>query len=152
LIRERDVVEVWFSGCHSDIGGGRGSERSSEIAARWMLGEAREAHLRLNQAGDGFLAVESQDEKAVTNESRSLMWKAIDQKQRSRIRNDGRWPQLVDAKRGASPREPLKSVRDCTVWHHESVTDLSRFGEIPSKVKLRPRPTSRTPASGTVAI
>ena len=151
-IKKQDVVEVWFSGCHSDIGGGRGSERSSEIAARWMLGEARRAHLSLNQAGDRFLEVKSQDENTATHESRSLLWKAIEQKQRSRIRNDGRWPRLEDAKRGASPREPLKSVRDDTIWRHESVTDLARFGEIPSKVTLRSRPTLRTPATVTVEI
>ena len=45
---------------------------------------------------------------------------------------------------GASPRKPLDAVRDKTLWYHESVTDLSRFGNIPPNVKLRRRQTVRT--------
>lgn len=42
--REPDAVkQVWFAGCHSDIGG-----RSGAIAFHWMLGEAETAGLRLN--------------------------------------------------------------------------------------------------------
>jgi hypothetical protein len=147
-IKDQDVVEVWFSGCHADIGGGRGSERSSEIAFRWMLGEAQCAELNLNQRGRRFLA--DKDRKPETNPSRSLFWKIIERKRRRTIRNDGRWPRLVDASLGASPREPLKSVRKGTIWYHESVTDLSCFGKIPGNVTLRPRPT--LPTLATVGI
>jgi uncharacterized protein (DUF2235 family) len=142
-IGKQDVLEVWFAGCHADIGGGRRREHSSEIAARWMLGEAHRAHLRLNSEGCGFLA--GTDERPTIKQSRTLFWKAVEQKQRSTIRNDGRWPRLVDASRGASPREPSKSVRAGIIWHHDSVTDLSRFGTLPENVTLRPRSTLRTP-------
>ena len=47
-----DVKEVWFSGVHSDIGGGYPVEhaRLSLVSFRWMLGEALAAGLRLDPA------------------------------------------------------------------------------------------------------
>ncbi|REJ74020.1 MAG: DUF2235 domain-containing protein [Acidobacteria bacterium] len=40
----QDVREVWFAGCHSDVGGGHPEERPhsglSKIALRWMIEEA----------------------------------------------------------------------------------------------------------------
>lgn len=41
--RETDVLEVWFAGCHSDVGGGSVSDetvrRLSDISLRWMIRE-----------------------------------------------------------------------------------------------------------------
>jgi len=38
-------------------------------------------------------------------------------------------------------------VREKTLWYHESVNDLSRFGTIPPDVKLCRRATLRTISS-----
>jgi len=47
---ERQVVkEVWFVGCHSDIGGGDKEAETAKIACRWMLGEATHAGLLLDR-------------------------------------------------------------------------------------------------------
>lgn len=142
-IRKQDVVEVWFSGCHSDVGGGGRNGSSSSIALRWMLGEARNNDLQLNAAGEKFLAIPSDQEKPQPTNSRTLLWSIIERKQRLAISNAGRWPATFAAKRGASPREPLKSARNSTIWHHESVTNLSRFGRVPDGVTLKPRATER---------
>jgi uncharacterized protein (DUF2235 family) len=143
-INEQDVVEVWFAGCHSDVGGGRGSERSSPIALRWMLGEAAQARLQLNSVGERFLAVRAEHEHAQPTNSRTMAWQAIERMQRRAIDNSGPWPMTYVAEKGASPRRPEHSVRRKTIWYHESVRDLSRFKNVPDGVTLKPRHTIRT--------
>jgi uncharacterized protein (DUF2235 family) len=144
LETRQDVVEVWFDGCHSDIGGGGSSERSSSIALRWMLGEAGHAGLKLNAFGRSFQSMPGTCESAEIEESRSAVWKVIDLIPRLAITNAERWPRRYWARPGASPREPLHAIRDHALWYHESVADPSRFGNMPGGVKLLPRPTLRT--------
>jgi len=146
-IRKQDTVEVWFSGCHADVGGGKHRDKiepTAEIALRWMLGEAKQQGLRLNPTGDEVLAVQLPQECPQSCESRGLFWKLVELKQRQGINNAGQWPRTFTAKRGASPREPLKSVRCKTIWYHESVKDTSQFGAIPDGITLKPRHTNRT--------
>ncbi|MGE3650400.1 MAG: DUF2235 domain-containing protein, partial [Reyranellaceae bacterium] len=47
----RDVLEVWFPGVHSDVGGGYPEAQSglAKIALEWMAGEARKAGLLLDE-------------------------------------------------------------------------------------------------------
>src|SRR5262245_43805422 len=54
-IEQQDIREVWFTGCHADIGGGNHNEATSDIALRWMLGEANGKGLRLNAAAEQFM-------------------------------------------------------------------------------------------------
>jgi uncharacterized protein (DUF2235 family) len=49
--RDQDVVEVWFRGVHSDVGGGFDDDAAARIPLRWMLNEAATAGLRINAAG-----------------------------------------------------------------------------------------------------
>ncbi|MBE71474.1 MAG: hypothetical protein CMO07_12300 [Thalassospira sp.] len=46
---KQDLREVWFNGCHSDIGGGFVEEESalSKFPLRWMLAQARNRGLRI---------------------------------------------------------------------------------------------------------
>jgi len=143
-IKKQDVVEVWFTGCHADIGGGGRSDRSSSIALRWMLGEARQAELRLNAYGRWFMTMPGEWESPAIDESRSTAWKVIDWFPRLAIKNDKIWPRHVWARK-ASPRRPQDSVRRNTVCYHESVTDLSGFRNVPTGVEVKPRYTSRQP-------
>src|SRR6185436_10754917 len=140
---DQKVREVWFDGCHSDVGGGGRSERSSSIALRWMLGEAQQAGLTLNHFGRCFQTISRSCEAPEIEDSRSTAWKAIDLIPRLAITNAGRWPARFLAPPGASPRKPLDAVREKTLWYHESVNDLSRFGRLPADVKLRRCPTVR---------
>ena len=50
-------------------------------------------------------------------------------------------------KRGASPRQPLDSVRKKTILYHESVNDASQFGTILDGITLKSYPTNRTLAA-----
>lgn len=45
----RSSYEVYFSGVHSDVGGGYSEEGLSKIALRWMIGEASEFGLKLDK-------------------------------------------------------------------------------------------------------
>jgi len=53
-IRWQDVKEVWFAGCHSDVGGGYPQEASSPAAVslRWMLEEARTHGLMISHEAE----------------------------------------------------------------------------------------------------
>jgi uncharacterized protein (DUF2235 family) len=46
-----DLKQVWFAGCHSDIGGGNQADRNglllADIPLKWMMSEARQAGLQL---------------------------------------------------------------------------------------------------------
>jgi uncharacterized protein (DUF2235 family) len=141
-IKTQDVAEVWFTGCHADIGGGGHSDRSASIALRWLLGEANQAGLRLNAYGRWFLACPSEYESADVEDSRSRPWKVVDWLPRAGIKNDKTWPRHVYARR-ASPRRPQDSVRRKRVLYHESVKCLSVFKDVPSCVALERRTTQR---------
>ena len=141
-IKKQDVFEVWFTGCHADVGGGGWTDRSSSIALRWMLGEARQAKLRLNAYGRWFMTMPGECESPAIDESRSRAWRVIDWFPRMAIKNDKTWPRHVWARK-ASPRRPQDSVRRNTVWYHESVTDLSVFRNVSTGVAVKPYRTSR---------
>ena len=51
----QQVKEIWFRGCHSDIGGGDKEVRRARIACRWMLGEATHAGLLLDPECDRWI-------------------------------------------------------------------------------------------------
>jgi len=140
-ISTQDVVEIWFSGCHADVGGGAGNVDTSDIALRWMIGEAASAGLALNAAGRSFLATPRAPEVPTVDDSHTAFWRAIECIPRRAIDNGGRWPRRYWAKRGAAPRMPLAHTRGKKVLVHESVTELGRLGPIPDGVTLELTPT-----------
>ena len=115
LIKTRNVVEVWFTGCHSDIGGGGRSDRTSDIALRWMIGEAANAGLRLNALGECFLAIPAACESPTIEDSRTAFWRGIDSLPRLAINNEGRWPHRFWAARVArrGRRFPIRATDLC---------------------------------------
>ena len=94
-IKRQDVREVWFSGCHADVGGGGGNPKTSDIALRWMLGEAANEGLGLNATGRAFLGMPLSSEKPVPSDSHTAGWKGIESLPRRAIDNGGRWPRAV---------------------------------------------------------
>ena len=143
-IRTQDVAEVWFTGCHADVGGGGANARTSDIALRWMLGEAANAGLELNAMGRSFLATPRASEVPASEDSHRAFWKCIEWIPRRAIDNRGRWPRRDWAKRGPAPRMPLDHPRGKRVLFHESVTEPRRLGQIPEGVTLEPASTLRT--------
>ncbi|TMA55924.1 MAG: DUF2235 domain-containing protein, partial [Deltaproteobacteria bacterium] len=51
FIESIPATEVWFSGCHTNIGGGYVDANLSNIALFWMLQSARDAGLPLDARG-----------------------------------------------------------------------------------------------------
>jgi uncharacterized protein (DUF2235 family) len=49
---QQDIVQAWFAGVHSDVGGGYGQEECgpAEVTLQWMLEEAEAVGLVINQA------------------------------------------------------------------------------------------------------
>jgi uncharacterized protein (DUF2235 family) len=139
-IEKQNVAEVWFTGCHADVGGGGGDVGTSDIALRWMLGEAKYAGLNLNENGQQFLSIPRETERPVATDSRGIGWKLIERVPRHSIDNHGVWPVTVAAEPGAMPRDPLKTKRGGKIWVHESVKDMSRF----SGVTVETYPTRRS--------
>jgi len=119
-IEQQDIEEVWFRGCHSDIGGGDREAQSARIALRWLLGEAAQAGLRLNPNGCRLLESPRERERAEVHKSRTLAWRLIELLPRLTIDNSGEWPKRVLAI-GQAVRHPGLLLRDKQVTAHESV-------------------------------
>src|SRR5262245_34120354 len=120
-IEQQDIKEVWFRGCHSDIGGGDREAQSARIALRWMLGEAAQAGLRLNADGCCLLKSPREREWAEVHESHTLAWRLIELLPRLTIDNSGQWPKGVAARTRQAVRRPDLLLRDGRVTVHESV-------------------------------
>jgi hypothetical protein len=58
------IEEVWFRGCHSDIGGGFAHDKLANITLCWMLRRAAEAGVRFDER-EVHLALEGRDRSAV---------------------------------------------------------------------------------------
>ena len=119
-----DIAEVWFRGCHSDVGGGNGDIKTERIALRWMLGEALTKGIGINDAGRSLLAPPLEPERAEIHPSHTAGWRAVEAVPRLVIDNSGTWPRRVRAPAPNARREPLKLMRSGRVSIHASVSDL----------------------------
>jgi uncharacterized protein (DUF2235 family) len=143
---KQDVAEVWFKGSHADVGGSNKNTATSDIALRWMMGEAKAVGLRLNADGDKLMSEGSEAERPKFKDARGLFWKCVDRIRRHTIRNDGLWPKLVSADPGPVPREPAKSMRRNKVLVHESAIayfHLKFARNLPVGVQVESAPTIR---------
>lgn len=79
-----DLKEVWFSGVHSDVGGGYPEKESglAKITLRWMLAEAVAAGLDIDPAQEKLLVegpITGPDPAAEQHESLEGAWWALEQ-------------------------------------------------------------------------
>lgn len=70
----QNVKQVWFSGVHSDIGGGYNETGLSDCTLDWMLREAQEAGLQCNEAITKQI---SPDPKGVLHDSHTGVMKIL---------------------------------------------------------------------------
>jgi len=122
-IEAQDIAEVWFRGCHSDVGGGNGDPNTERIALRWMLGEALANGIRINDAGRSLLAPSLEPERAEIHQSHTAGWRAVEVVPRLAIDNSRTWPSRVRAPAPNAQREPLKLMRSGRVAIHVSVSE-----------------------------
>jgi uncharacterized protein (DUF2235 family) len=69
------IEQVWFAGVHSDIGGGYGERKISDLSLGWMLDKARGAGLALDQDVSSAIALDP-DPLAPLHDSKKGLYKA----------------------------------------------------------------------------
>jgi uncharacterized protein (DUF2235 family) len=118
--RTQNIEEVWFRGCHSDIGGGDEETETAATALRWMLREAWAFGLRVNGLGESDANCPAATHHGAIHESMTWWWRLIDLIPRCGIDNSGVYPRRVPAW-GSAPRKPFLLPRKRQVSMHVSV-------------------------------
>ncbi len=114
------VKEVWFRGCHSDVGGGDLERSNAEVALRWMLREAHAAGLALNDKGANFLDQPDPKYPILPTESWTFLWQLTDFVPRLEINNDYSPALLRFACRHTGARRPADLLRGGDWTFHPS--------------------------------
>jgi uncharacterized protein (DUF2235 family) len=119
-INDQNIEEVWFRGCHSDVGGGDEDTTTSRIALRWVLCGAHRNGLRLNGKGHALLQIDPANEAPTVHESDTWYWQILARLQRNKIDNSGEWPRLVRTTASEGPRHPMMTLREGKMTQHRS--------------------------------
>lgn len=117
---KQTVKEVWFRGCHSDIGGGGDEFENAEITLRWMLREARDCGLALTTDGDALVDRPDPSRPITPTESWNRWWRRADLIPRLEISNDFAPARLHLAWLHTGTRQPGDMFRGDTVTYHET--------------------------------
>jgi uncharacterized protein (DUF2235 family) len=88
----QDAREVWFRGCHSDVGGGDAEVTTAKIPLQWMLREAKARELQLDARADAFLAEELPFAALEIHESLRCGWLLAEYVPRWELDNSARPP------------------------------------------------------------
>lgn len=90
--RPGGVKQVWFTGAHSDVGGGAPARALSDMALRWMVGEATACGLTFHE--DRLLAQLSDEDDLVCRFRPGPFWRLLNVvkrlRRRPRFRGDRR--------------------------------------------------------------
>jgi hypothetical protein len=78
------VKQVWFEGCHSDVGGGYKDTGLSDTALLWMVAEANEQGLAFDE--ELLKRYVACGESAIRHDSSQLLFKVLDLVIRAKIR------------------------------------------------------------------
>lgn len=149
LLSEQDIAEVWFTGCHTDIGGGGARSDTAVIALRWMLGEAITVDQPLELNEQGWALLNEQDEvPPVVHQSFNARWRLIEWIPRQEPMNGGLWPKLQRPPTRTGERKPAEVLRDQRVWLHTTAEagTLSGYGVPIERVPTRRR-SGRVPGN-----
>jgi uncharacterized protein (DUF2235 family) len=153
-VQWQDVKEVWFAGCHSDVGGGYPLEVSSpaDVSLRWMFEEARghglmishEAEQEVKQLVTTITKWHLHDELARRETrkdwarwifwkdcARWILWKAVDICPRRDLENEPPPPRKVWRFGPAGPRNIGASLRGGRIAVHS--TALNCYEPIDTK-------------------
>jgi len=123
------IDEVWFSGSHSDVGGGNGNDATADIALAWMLAEAVHADVALSTAGVTFLQRSTEGDVPVVTDSHTRWWRLVERVRRSTIDNSGEWPMAVEGVVGPADRKPGQLLRDGrAAFHRTALTTPTGVG------------------------
>jgi len=117
-IEDQDVSEVWFTGCHSDVGAG-------DVALRWMLGEATNVSspVILSEHGRSRLATADSTKPQPVTESWSRAWGPVECIPRLEPDNHCLYPRRTLHYRSDGARRPHDTRRDDDVAVHDTAAD-----------------------------
>jgi uncharacterized protein (DUF2235 family) len=123
------VKEVWFTGCHSDIGGGDEEAETAKVSFRWMLGEATHAGLFLDPGCEPWIfEPDETDQRPTIHESYRLGWRVSDWIPRWELDNSTRPPGYPLKWPGRGARRPESFRRDGNLQFHSTVGTRPDFG------------------------
>jgi uncharacterized protein (DUF2235 family) len=117
---DQNVVEIWFRGVHSDVGGGYDDDAAARIPLRWMLNEAADAQLRLNQEGR-TLAASADPEHPALHDSLTGGWLITEYLPRWELDNSYFPPKRFFKCGRTGQRHPAQFSRQQMVRLHSSV-------------------------------
>jgi uncharacterized protein (DUF2235 family) len=139
------IEQVWFAGCHSDVGGGYSDRDLADIPLLWMIDRAKAAGLQLDEDTPGLLPTAAAlDVLAPTHDPREG-WSAKDKLTptiRSVCEKDVAvklWEKLFRP-RGANGK-PLKTINESIHWTAVERYGKSAFTSPKDKVASRKRAT-----------
>ena len=118
--RDQNILEIWFRGTHSDVGGGYEDDAAARIPLRWMLNEAADAGLCLNQAGRD-LAVSPDPPSPALHDSLTREWLVREYLPRWELDNSYFPPKRFFKCGRAGVRHPAQFSRQQVVRLHSSV-------------------------------
>jgi len=131
---DQTVKEVWFRGCHSDIGGGGGcrERHNGDVAMRWMLREAEAKGLALNPNGAAFVAERDPMVPITPTESRTWAWRLADYIPRGEINNHYSPARLNFAWRHTGTRRPADALRNGAWALHATTQEDRSVRDVPA--------------------
>lgn len=110
---DQDIEQVWFAGCHSDIGGGYPERGLSDIPLAWLLHKANEAGLALD--AEALAAYPMQpDPNAALHDSRTMIFRLLPDHERQ----IGRMKDPDTSQEGIDPTQSLH-VSVLTRWDQD---------------------------------
>lgn len=136
-VRSQDICEVWFTGAHSDVGGGDESNPASRHALRWMLGEAGniDPPLLVTEQARRTMQVEDLTGEPRVNDLWNRGWRAVERIPHWEIDNTDVLPRRVFRIRGDGKRHPGETPRRSRVFVHSSAIATP---SIPESVEMVP--------------
>ena len=124
-LSRQKVTEVWFTGSHSDVGGGGCSVATSNIALTWMLAEAAIAGIALSPRGEQRLRDCAEDGAPQPTDWHGWGWRLSECLPRRAIENEHQWPTTKARVFGPAERCPRKVLRGGLVALHTSARVLA---------------------------
>ena len=126
----QDVKEMWFSGCHSDVGGGDDEEKTAAFPLHWMLREAVAAGMKLEGNSDQVLTELHTSAETRTHKSRTFWFALSDYIPHLELDNSV-GPAKFRLKAGATGGRNIRLfARGGKVFVHESARHGSQFASV----------------------
>jgi uncharacterized protein (DUF2235 family) len=127
--QKQQIEEIWFSGCHSDIGGGDKEGETAKIAFRWMMGAATRAGLILDPCSDSWIFKrDATDVRPEIHESYGPGWWVSDRLPRWELDNSTRPPGYPLKWQGHGARCAEAFRRNGKLYFHSTTGVVPRTG------------------------